>query len=347
MITYTSTNNKFTATLQGEPVAGYVNVANVYSASRTMLRIKREDTQQVSVVNMSYSGAWGSELPVNYYTDPDGVLEIPLRNIINAHPTEILAAITMLEVDGTTVDALTVTLDVLQGLSYYDINAPRSKDADQFLAAFGSVVMPPNVIINPDLLSGLTAPGIIVESNLAYDWGQYANGVGTAVTPSGQRSNQLVVAAGADTLTVTHDGKTKSYKLEKTDYCADLVCIRWTSQTGATRQHFFPIVAFIKGSDKQVSLLTSGDGYKVDKNTFEGVRCRLTGLTAYGYWYYMDLAQASDVHAIVKQTFSLWSTEIASEQTAAFVEANEMETPQGNGFFNFEFTLKLRHYGQV
>lgn len=347
MITYTSTNSKFTATLQGEPVAGYVNVANVYSASRTMLRIKREDTQQVSVVNMSYSGAWGSELPVNYYTDPDGVLEIPLRNIINAHPTEILAAITMLETDGTTVDALTVTLDVLQGLSYYDINAPRSKDADQFLAAFGSVVMPPNVIINPDLLSGLTAPGIIVESNLAYNWMQYASGVGTTVTPSGARSNQLVVAAGADTLQVSHDGKTKSYKLEKTDYCADLVCIRWTSQTGAVRQHFFPIVAFIKGSDKQVSILTSGDGYNVDKNTYEGVRCRLTGLTAYGYWYYMDLLQASDVHAIVKQTFSLWSTEIASEQTAAFVEANEMETPQGNGFFNFEFTLKLRHYGQI
>ena len=347
MITYSSTNSKFTATLQGDPVAGLTHVVNVYAASRTMLRIKREDVQQVSVVNMSYSGVWGSELPVNYYTDPDGVLEIPLRNIINAHPTEILAAILMLETDGTIVDALTVALDVLKGLSYYDINAPRSKDADQFLAVFGSVVMPPNIMLNPNTLSGLTAPGIIVESNLAYDWGQYASGVGTAVTPSGQRSNQLVVAAGADTLTVTHDGKTKSYKLDKTDYCADLVCIRWTSQTGATRQHFFPIVAFIKGSDKQVSLLTSGDGYKVDKNTFEGVRCRLTGLTAYGYWYYMDLLQASDVHAIVKQTFSLWSTEIASEQTAAYVEANEMETPQGNGFFNFEFTLKLRHYGQV
>ena len=347
MITYSSTNSKFTATLQGDPVAGLTHVVNVYAASRTMLRIKREDVQQVSVVNMSYSGVWGSELPVNYYTDPDGVLEIPLRNIINAHPTEILAAILMLETDGTIVDALTVALDVLKGLSYYDINAPRSKDADQFLAVFGSVVMPPNIMLNPNTLSGLTAPGIIVESNLAYDWGQYASGVGTAVTPSGQRSNQLVVAAGADTLTVTHDGKTKSYKLEKTDYCTDLVCIRWTSQTGATRQHFFPIVGFIKGSDKQVSLLTSGDGYKVDKNTFEGVRCRLTGLTAYGYWYYMDLLQASDVHAIVKQTFSLWSTEIASEQTAAYVEANEMETPQGNGFFNFEFTLKLRHYGQV
>lgn len=347
MITYTSTNNKFTATLQGEPVAGYVNVANVYSASRTMLRIKREDMQQVSVVNMSYSGAWGSELPVNYYTDPDGVLEIPLRNIINAHPTEILTAITMLEVDGTIVDALSITLDVFQGLSYLDINAPRSKDADQFLAVYGSVVMPPNIMLNPNTLSGLTAPGIIVESNLEYDWMQYTNGVGTVVTPSGARSNELVIAAGADTLKVSHDGVTKSYKLDKPDYCANLVCIRWTSQTGATRQHYFPITAFIKGSDKQVSILTSGDGYNVEKDTFEGLRCRLTGLTAYGYWYYMDLVQASDVHAIVKQTFSLWSTEIASEQTAAYVEANEMETPQGNGFFDLEFTIKLKHYGQI
>ena len=116
---------------------------------------------------------------------------------------------------------------------------------------------------------------------------------------------------------------------------------------GATRQHYFPITAFIKGNDKQVSILTSGDGYKVEKDTFEGLRCRLTGLTAYGYWYYMDLLQASDVHAIVKQTFSLWSTEMASEQTAAYVEENEMETPQGNGFFDFEFTIKLKHYGQV
>ena len=347
MITYTSTNNKFTATLQGEPVAGYVNVTNVYSSSLTMLRIKREDTQQVSVVNMSYSGAWGSELPVDYYTDPDGVLEIPLRNIINAHPTEILTAITMLETDGTLVDALSITLDVLQGLSYLDINAPRSKDADQFLAVYGSVVMPPNIMLNPNTLSGLTANGIIVESNLAYDWMQYTSGVGTVVTPSGARSNELVIAAGADTLKVSHDGVTKSYKLDKPDYCANLVCIRWTSQTGATRQHYFPITAFIKGSDKQVSILTSGDGYKVEKDTFEGLRCRLTGLTAYGYWYYMDLLQASDVHAIVKQTFSLWSTEMASEQTAAYVEENEMETPQGNGFFDFEFTIKLKHYGQV
>lgn len=352
MITYTSTNNKFTATLQGEPVAGYVNVANVYTASRTMLRIKREDTQQVSVVNISYSGAWGSELPVNYYTDPDGVLEIPLRNIVNAHPTEILTAITMLETDGTTVDALSITLDVLQGLSYLDINAPRSKDADIFFATYGSYVMPPNVILNPNLLSGLTAPGIIVESNFHdYDanlvWAQYVAGVGTTITPTGARGNQLPVAAGADTLQVSDGSRVKRYKLDKPDYCADLVCIRWTSQTGAVRQHYFPILGIIEGSDKSVSLVSAGDGYKVEKNTYTTLHCRLDGLTKYGYWYYMDLALASDVHAIVKQTFSIFDVEMASEQTAAFVDVDSMETPQGNGFFAFEFELKLKHYGTL
>ena len=347
MVTDTSTNSKFTVTFQGDNSTGGHWLG--YDASCSMLRVKREDAQQVSVVAILCQP--NPNNPVRYFTDPDGVLEIPLRNMLEANkdlnPATMSIDIGMTEVNGTTVDTFGKYIDIVPGLSYYDVNAPRSKDAEQFLAAYGSVVMPPNIILNPDTLSGLTAPGIIVESNLAYDWTQYASGVGTAITPTGARANQLPVAAGADTLQVSHDGKSKTYKLDKPDYCTDLVCIRWTSRTGAVRQHFFPIVGFIKGSDKQVSLISPGDGYLVDKNTYEGIRCRLTGLTAYSYWYYMDLVQASDVHAIVKQTFSLWSTEIASAQTAAFVEANEMETPQGNGFFAFEFTLKLRHYGQV
>ena len=128
--------------------------------------------------------------------------------------------------------------------------------------------------------------------------------------------------------------------------CSDVVLCRWTSQTGAARQHYFPIVADIYNVDKAVSLVTEGDGYIVNKDWSKGVRCRLTGLTAYGYWYYMDMLRASDLHAIIQPTYSIFSTEIASEQTAAYAEGS-METPQGPGFFAFEFTLKLRHYGQV
>ena len=113
------------------------------------------------------------------------------------------------------------------------------------------------------------------------------------------------------------------------------------------RQHYFPIVSYIKGTDKAVSIVSDGDGYLVDKNQYNAVRCRLAGLTNYGYWYYMDLLQATDAHAVIQPTFLSFDDEMASEQTAVFIEADEMETPEGVGFFDFEFTIKLRHYGTL
>ena len=35
------------------------------------------------------------------------------------------------------------------------------------------------------------------------------------------------------------------------------------------------------------------------------------------------------------------------EYLGDFIEADEMETPEGVGFFYFEFTIKLRHYGTL
>lgn len=351
MITYPSDNSIFSATLQGEATATQY-VANVYTASRTMLRVKREDAQKMSIVSISFTGAWGTIPAKNYYTDTEGVLEIPLHNVINEHPSIVGAYIMIYEIDMTYLDYMPLSMNVFQGISYYDMVAPRAKDADIFFATYGSYIMPPNVILNPNTLSGLSAVGCIVESNFHdYDaglvWSQHIGGVGTTITPTGARGNQLPVAAGADTLQVSDGSRVKRYKLDKPDYCADLVCIRWTSQTGAVRQHYFPILGIIEGSDKSVSLVSAGDGYKVEKNTYTTLHCRLDGLTKYGYWYYMDLALASDVHAIVKQTFSTFDVEMASEQTAAFVDVDSMETPQGNGFYSFEFELKLRHYGTL
>lgn len=351
MITYPSDNSIFSATLQGEATATQY-VANVYAASRTMLRIKREDAQKMSIVSISFTGAWGTIPAKNYYTDTEGVLEIPLHNVINEHPSIVGAYIMMYELDMTYLDYMPLSMNVFKGVSYYDMVAPRAKDADIFFATYGSYVMPPNVILNPNTLSGLTAAGCIVESNFHdYDanlvWSQHVAGVGITITPTGARENQLPVAAGADTLQVSDGSRVKRYKLDKPDYCAELVCLRWTSQTGAVRQHYFPIIGIIEGSNKSVSLVSAGDGYKVEKNTYTTLHCRLDGLTRYGYWYYIDLALASDVHAIVKQTFSTFDVEMASEQTAAFVDVDSMETPQGNGFYSFEFELKLRHYGTL
>ena len=354
MVILPSDNSKFTATFQGDPGTGGVN-AILYGLSRSMLRVKREDQQTMSLV-VIYDSSVGFNC--TYYTDPEGVLEIPLKNVVNlgldSSLTSLQLRLSMKELDGTAVDQLWPNIDIVRGISYYDLNAPRNKDAEQFFAAYSNrFVLPPNVILNPQQLSGLTAPGVIVESNFheapgTVTWEQGVGGSFTTVTPLGDRSNQLVIGNTANVLRVTqvNGGQTytKEWQLEKADYCSDIVCVRWTSMTGAVRQHFFPIVAHLRGDDKATSLVTPGDGYDVRKNATFCVRCRLTGLTSYGFWYYMDLAQASDVHAIILQTTANWATEIASAQTAAYVTDAPTETPTGNGFFNFDFTLKLRHY---
>ena len=61
----------------------------------------------------------------------------------------------------------------------------------------------------------------------------------------------------------------------------------------------------------------------------------------------MDLLQANDVHALIAPQAGLWNTIMSSEETRAFVEGSELATPEGNGFFNFEFTLKMKHYDTV
>lgn len=351
MISYPSTSSKFTATFQADS-EGTLE-CNAFTRSKSMLRLKREDATQLTVYKIYYSYGGGNTNTVSYYSDPEGVLEIPLRNTLQGliAETPVTINISMYNASLVAVDALSVTINIYEGISYYDIHAPRQKDnVFGVTSLLRSVVMPPNVLINQ--IPGYQGKGIIVESNYhsiqtSAVWSYSYNGTSTVINPVGARLNELSIPANADSLTLSYSGSSKTWTFEKPEQCADVVVVRWTSQTGARRQHYFPIMSFIKGSDKQVSLLSPGDGYRVDKNSYNGVRCRLTGLTSYGYWYYADLFQASDVHAVIQPTGSVWETEINSSQTAAYIEANEAETPQGNGFFNFEFTIKMRHYGSL
>lgn len=363
MITVPSVNNVFTVTYQADLVtAGPLEIA-MYTLSKSSIRVKREASPQLSVVKVYVQPdpPHGVTTITTYYTDLDGVLEIDMHNVVNSilnsGENTCTISIYMYNSDGSQAETHSVgaLVDILQGVSYNDIMAPKNKDiAGVFQSLSQTVIVPPNVILNPATLGGVSAPGIIVESNLymggnlGQNWGYRVGGTDYGIVPSGTRSNQLNVPAAADTLFLT-DGnvggsKLKHWKLEKVDACTDIVCVRWTSLTGAVRQHYFPIVARTTGADKSVSLLTTGDGYDVDKNTFNGLVCRLSGLTAYGYWYYADLLRASDVHAVVQPTYSIWETEISNPQTAAHVEPLTAETPQGVGFFTFEFTLKMRHY---
>lgn len=339
MITKPSDNYKFSVTFQGEQGAGG-NLSG-YTLSRSMLRIKREDTSILSLVQIDYSTGES----IVYYTDPQGVLELPLRDFIVRGAPLLAIAVEMKETDGTSVDTFAAKIDVYEGMSYYDVLAPRNKNADQFAASFlHYVVLPPNVIFNPANGQGIKVESNMHNVNLSLVWAQYAGGVGTTITPAGARSNRLDVNAAADTLKCDDGVSTKSYKLEKIDGCTDVVVCRWTSRTGCVRQHYFPIVSFINRVDDAVSIVSAGNGYDVRKDTADAVRCRLTGLTSYGVWYYMDIFRANDLHAIIQPTFSVFETEISSMETAAYCDINEMETPQENGFHDFEFTLRMKHY---
>lgn len=346
MITYNSNSSKFTATLSGYPTADPSFDGVLYTASKTMLRLVRNDEQKLTGYTIKVTPSPDKSLA--YFSDPQGVLEIPIKNIVNANAAggSLTIEIKMQDIFGfTVVDQSSKDFAVLPGVAELDACIPVKVDADPFTVS-PPCVMPPNVIVNPLMLRGGSAPGTIVEAGIqnrgvGYTWETFAAGVGTTVTPSGDRDNQIEIPATADTLVLTNGATTKKWPLEKPDDCTDLVCIRWTSLTGAVRQHYFPIVAFTTGNDKSVSLVNPGDGYDVRKKSFLGCVCRLTGLTTYGYWYYMDLLRASDVHAILGASSIPW---VPVVQEAAFVEGNAAATPQGVGFHNFEFNIKMKHY---
>lgn len=343
MITFPSTNYLFTVTFQGDAASG--STAYAYTLSRSMLRVKREDIAEMSLVKVKVQDdAWKT-----YYTDPQGVLEIPMQNAVNRYASAGQAGVTIqlypIADPSTLLDQVILPLVIVPGVSYYEINAPANKQADQWLASlFHNWVLPPNVMVNPSDGYGIIAESNFHEYSKQLVWSELASGTTTAIAPAGTRQNQLAIAATSDTLKLDDGEASKLWPLTNTDACTDVVCIRWTSLTGAVRQHYFPIVSFLRGADETVSLVSPGNGYEVLKNAANGIRCRLAGLTAYGYWYYMDLLQASDAHAVVQVAGSSFETTIQSKETACYIEPNSTETPMGNGFFTFEFTAKLRHY---
>lgn len=357
MISHNSFYDKFKATFQADS-AGASSI-DMYARSKSMLTVERLDQQIMTMFGIYYGTHEGNTPTVWYYSDPLGRLQLPLQNGVNFLLKHTVCQINILmrEVgSNTTDDHLNISVTPFHGISYKDMLAPRLKDAPQLYWEHNhDIVLPPNVILNPLRFSGAAGQGVIVESNYANIdtdslWQTLMNGVPTIAAIGGERNAEIAVIATADTLKLTagKDGEqVKEWKMERADDCTNLVCVQWTSQTGALRRHYFPVVGFIKGSDKQVSLLSDGDGYLVGKNSYDGVRCRLDGLTRYGYWYYMDLLQASDVHAVVQLSFVSLVDQLASEQSAAFVEDVEAETPQANGFHSFEFTLRLQHHGTL
>lgn len=351
MIPIFSTNFKFRGYLSGYPTTDPTYDGNVYAASKTMLRLERQDTQAMTAYAVRVTPEGGEY--VVYYSDPSGVLELPLKNIVNANVGGGTMTLNVVMYDfgdyDTPVDTSSNDFAVFEGIDEREANIPVKEASDVF-GQLPPVVMPPNVILNPAMLRGASAPGIIVESGIqntgaGYTWSEYAAGVASVITPTGGRGNEIPVDNDSDILELVNGVKKKTWQLDKADRCTDILCVRWRSLTGATRQHCFPVVAYNIGADKSVSLVSPGDGFEVLKNSSNGVTCRIDGLTAYGYWYYADLLRASQVRASLAPATLPW---VPTAQDAAFVEAKEAKvTSNGVGFYSFEFTIKLKHYDTV
>lgn len=342
----------------------------IYTMSKDMLRVKRESNPQLSLVQIEMvkdGGGTQDTIVKTYYTDANGALEIPLRNQVNVYNdagvTKFMLAVIMKDLDGTPLDPY-IYMDcfVYEGVSRYDRRVPQSpypQDKMYVIEPFFEI-LPPTVMCIQSY-DGVNAAdqlfsGIVVESTLAEDhngtWSWGSGGTFTPITPTGTRQTTVVVSNKAQSLRIASSDANWLWLLRSLSFndCQDAVVVRWTSLTGSVRQHWFPIVGYINDTDKEVSMLSAGDGYKVRKNATLGLKCRLTGLTAYDCWYYQDMLQASDVHAICRsrwQNLPPFLTAIQSTLTACQVEGGMPQTPDGNGFFTFEFTIKMKHYDTI
>lgn len=356
MITYLSDAHDFRVTIQGDQDVPPSTQMHLYTRSKSMLRIERLDTQTTTLFAVRVQANPGQF--VNYYSDPNGVLEIPMRNFVerNAAAGSLNLSIDMYDLtdlDNRVDYSAYVSFNVHNGISYYDLFPPQYDRAE--LQNLQRVyVTPPNVMLRPK--TNPAYDGIMVESNLGnYGgteglllWKELAGGVESGLNWTGPRGNVLELQRKADAIHVT-DGDTWNiwYNIEDIPQCQPFVACKWTSLTGATRLHYFPVVAVGNGIDNAVSLVSAGNGYDVRRNAIKSVRCRLTGLTSYSVWYYSDMMQANDLHAVAIVTQAGFSYDIDSAENLAYVEGGADESPEGNGFFTFEFTLKLRHYDTV
>lgn len=347
MITVYSSNLTFRVDIDGDKIDGGMYVLE-YLKGRCMLQVSTSSTQ-LTKLSIFFSGTDANNNAVTtdmvfYYTDPSGKLRISLRDILRWLKEKTVAVPRMTvcsypTVDSAVVDDIaTADLKLLEGISYYAVGAPHGKDVNDTTASRIDCIMPPNVILNPSC-----GAGVMIESNYTL---LNANGAWN-LTAGGTLKNLLAPKNNDRTLELSDNGTTiKVYNLADVDCCQDLLAVAWTSLTGGSRMHYFPIVSYIRGNGDKVEIESPHDGYDVLKENFTAVRCRLTGLTQWGYYYYMDLLQASDPFAIILEPndVDFW-TKITSPSSKVYIEGDSAETPSGPGFFNFEFVCNLKQYG--
>lgn len=365
MIILTSTNQLFSVTMQADNTTN-PNEALLYTLSNSMLRVKKTNPS-MAIANVELDNGLVVK-STDYYTDPSGAVEFPLKNYVNQVHADGISAfaitISMKDLDGNDIDGnIAVKCIPLAGVSFYDLRVPQSPYPQDkiYIVEPNMEILPPTVMFMQSY-GGVNAvdqllSGVVVESTLSTihsgaAWAYGYNGNYTAINPTGERDTQIVVSNRAQSLRFNSVDANYEWMFKTLSYfdCQDAVVIRWRSLTGATRQHWFPVVGYERDTDKEMSLLSAGDGYNVRKNPYLALRCRLDGLTAYDVWYYQDLLQASEVHAICRsrwRNLPPFLTAINSTLTYCQIEGGTPQTPQGNGLFSFEFIVKTKHYDAI
>ena len=367
MAVFLSNNQTFTADIQGDLVSqSSPSRAAVYGKCNTYVAIKYpyETMMKVLRVGVLFDGVQQDLLEVYTYPVLQGAaigsqaVEFAVGNVVN----EMLKrGVTMAQLvfksryydQASFDDDLVVEIEPYEGIPYSDALAPYKHELPfATYAVLRQCVIPPNVMFVPsvNLSYGTSKPYLYFESNIhtldkSMAWKQERGGVEQAIPAHGRRDNYYYVDWDA-TAVILHQGDTvvKRWELEVLPSCQPWALVRWVSQTGAVRQHYFPIVSFGNEDAEKVGLVSVANGFRTQKNFVKTAKCRITGLTAYGCWYYQDLLTASDVHAIVVKRGNTFNFEIESQSTAVEIAGGMKDTPEGVGFFNFEFTIKMAHY---
>lgn len=343
MVTYTSTGGTFNVRVQAEDYTsgGGTPTFGAYRRSKTEMVLYRNTTGVVI-----YVVAMGNKSQA-YYSDGNGKLVIPIKGWVEnlSVVTSMGVSVRTTSAPDTIVDYITMLVIVSDGVDYDDNPAPIEKGVNEWTwTRRHDAVLPPNVMYSP---TGGT--GVIAEANmhLANSQGVSASkvvgGTQTAINPTGERFSQLIVDETVDILRFSDKSVAHDWVFDRGGDCLDMAVVRWFSLTGAWRKHYFPVVGYLKNGEDQTSLVTSSDGYLSVRDATLGVRCRIDGLTPYSLWYYADLLQASEVHA----SLNVAETLLTDDVTAANVEESEASIGLVNGFYPFEFTLKMKQYDKV
>lgn len=364
MAVFISNNQTFTVNLQGDLISQAGRRAYVYGGLKTHVLVKFPVTTDMRVVKVEFGEPSIRGFEVYTYPVMQGVavrsqavefsIGNAIRQLINIGIDITHIMFTSRTMGGTTNDTLSIQIDIKRGIPYSDVLAPCKQEIATVLPNYAysrECITPPNVMYMPTVGLAYQLPvDMQFESNIAhmnsyFSWFEEVNGRESPIVSFGRDDSTLRVSQGATAVLLYNDETfIRRWDITSIETCHEWVIVRWTSQTGAQRQHYFPIVSFGNEGTDAVELLTVANGRRVIKNSEKSVTCRVVGLTPYGCWYYQDLLMASDVHAIIVKRDNVFDFEMENENTAAEVVGGMTDTPDGNGVYNFEFKLKLARY---